>query len=222
VNPYQPPAAEAAHNIDDNPSDRLWHVSDGQLRVRDGANLPDICLSGASPGESGERKILVLSWCPAWVRYLPAIAILGWMLWIAAYSFEDPKVWAALVGVALLAVLCWRLSKRGRLHLFQSDQAKRNESRRSWIEALVVFAVIMGLGLLMGQINPGELAKGGGGLIGGLFSFFVVNLKNRRSVRSCGFKSGWFVLANVNPAAIAWLAEIQNHPDEPPLSGKPS
>lgn len=122
----------------------------------------------------------------------------------------------------VLITLVRGLSKRGRFHLFQSDQAKRNEGLRDWIEGLIVLLFILGGGFLISRLVPGFLSKGGAVLIGGSSAFFAGSLRQWRRLRTCGFDSGWFTLTNVHPAAIARLEEIQGRLEDPQLSRKPS
>jgi hypothetical protein len=115
----------------------------------------------------------------------------------------------------------WRQSKRASLHVFQSAQATRNESRRSWLEGLIVIVTILG-GLEMSRLLPESLSTAGIVLIIGAPGFILGILQRGRRVRVSEFNSDWFLLTNVHPAAIARLADIQSHRDPPPLSRKPS
>ena len=206
----------------------LWYVSEGVLHVRDGASLPDVCLAGASGHEPGERETLNISWCPPWARYLPTLAIFAFLIsaFIPFKEESDPPGLPVIAGAAVVMIgliwLVWGVSKRGRFHLFRSYQPKRVETRRDWIERLVVLAFLLGAGFVLNRIAPGLLSGGGGGLIAGASVYLSGSLGRLRQLRTCGFESGWFALTNVNPAAIARLEEIQGRLDSPPLSRKPS
>ncbi|MEK7952902.1 hypothetical protein [Luteolibacter soli] len=127
----------------------------------------------------------------------------------------------AAVTVALIW-LVRGVSKRGRFHMFRSDQAKRDENRRDWVERLTVLALVLGGGIVLNRISPGRFPGGGAGLIGGISIYLSGSLGRLRQIRPNGFDSGWFELANVHPSAIARLEEIQSRLDELPLSRKPS
>ncbi|MCW1922169.1 hypothetical protein OKA05_06370 [Luteolibacter arcticus] len=206
-NPYATPLAPALTKADP-PRAALWYVSEGVLHVRDGASLPDVCLSGASPGEPGERKTLTIGWGPAWVRTLPLVAIIGYLVWTTSFSVGKPEVLGLVAAVMLLVALGRKMSKRGRLHTFRSTQAARNEVRWFSLEILTVTAVAIGTGFLIHRIAPDFLAQGRAGAIGGVVGLVMVSLQQRRGVRALGYHEGWFALGNVHPAAIARLEEI--------------
>jgi hypothetical protein len=200
----------------------LWYVSEGVLHVRDGASLPDVCLSGASPSEPGERKALVIDWCPFWARCVPAVAYLAVLIWLVGQfgpwttTREDYPVFIVpLVAIGLPAVLVRGVSKRGRLHVFQSHQAKRHESRRWWIEGPPVAIVILGGCLLLDRMFPGFIWKGGLVFLIGLPTSIMSALEQRYKVRASEFESGWFTLVNVGPAAIARFEEIARRHSKP-------
>jgi hypothetical protein len=230
-NPYAAPQASALTSADPREG-ALWYVSEGVLHVRDGASLPDVCLAGASPSEAGERKALDIAWSPAWGRHLPSVAYLAAMAWVVilfgaweeAPSFDSQYrgFIAIMVAIVLLTLLARRVAKRGSLHVFQSNQATRNESRRGLIEGATVFAFVVGGGALLSGMFPGFLSKGGVVVLIGVPSTLLGILERRGRVRACQFTSGWFALANVDQAAIARLAEIQSRINKPPLSRKPS
>lgn len=226
-NPYAAPKANGSAKAEPR-GGALWYVSDGVLHVRDGASLPDVCLSGAALGEPGERASLEISWCPAWLRYLPSLvfgALLIWALLLPKRS-PDPPGSLTIAAIATVTIsLIWLVrgvSKRGRFHLFRSDQAKREGNRRDWVERLIVLALVLAGGSFLREIVPDLLPGGSTGLIVGISIFFSASLGRLRQLRPCGFESGWFALANVNPAAIARLQEIESRLDSPPLSRKPS
>ncbi|HEY1120345.1 MAG TPA: hypothetical protein VGE67_02040 [Haloferula sp.] len=226
-NPYAAPQAPGLVKTEPREG-ALWYVSEGVLLVRDGASLPDICLSGAAPGDPGERDALEISWCPAWIRHLPSLVlgsvlIWGFILWEGSSDLPGNSAYVAMAVVVITLIWLVRgVSKRGRFHLFRSDQAKREENRRDWVERLIVLALVLGGGFLLKRITPGLLPGGGMGLITGISIFLSGSLGRLRQLRPCGFESGWFALTNVHPAAIARLEEIQSRPDHPPLSRKPS
>ena len=224
-NPYAVPQVPVLTKADPREG-TLWYVSEGVLHVRDGANLPNVCLSGASPSEAGERKDLDIVWSSAWARYLPSVAFLAFLVWVVFQSEPWDALefggFAGMLLVMFIAVgLVWRQSKRAHLHVFQCARAKRNESQRSWLEGLIVILVVLG-GFEMSRMLPETLSDAATILLIGTPSFLLGGLQRLRRVRACGFESGWFALANVHPAAIARLQEIESRLCKSPPSRKPS
>jgi hypothetical protein len=160
---------------------------------------------------------------------VPAVAYLGLLIWLltqlgpwAITREEYPVFMVLLVAMVLPTVLVRAASKRGRLHVFESDQAKRNGGKRWWAETVPVAMIFLGGCLILNRMLPRFLEQGGVVFMIGLPTSIMGLLEQRYRVRARHFESGWFALANVEPAAIARLAEIQNRLGQPPLSRKPS
>ena len=227
-NPYAPPQAPGLPKAEPRKG-ALWYVSEGVLRFRDGASLPDVCLSGASSSEPGERQTLTLDWCPAWARHVPEMGYLGLMIWFARQlQGEDifPGGYSLfimlLVGIALPTALVRLTGKRGSLHVFRSEQAKQNDSRRFWLENAPVSIMVIGGCLLLNRIYPDFIQRGGVVFMICLRTSIIGPLERRYKVRAIEFEDGWFSLANANPAAIARLEEIESRISKTPLPRNPS
>jgi hypothetical protein len=217
-NPYSAPQVSALTKADPREG-ALWYVSEGVLHVRDGASLPDVCLSGAAPGERGERKTLAIDWCPAWARHLPSVVFLAFLVWIAFRSepwdaAETGGIVVMLGAMFLATGAVWRQRKRASLHVFQSDQATRHESRRSWVEGFIVIVIVLG-GFEANRMLPESLSTAGIALTIGAPGFILGIVQRGRRVRAAEFKSDWFLLANMHPAAIARLEEIARRQPAP-------
>ena len=220
-NPYTAPQMPALTRTDPREG-ALWYVSEGVLHVRDGASLPEVCLSGASPSESGERRTLAVDWCPAWARHLPSAVYFAFLVSVTFQSepwdaAESRGVVLILIAMFLTTWVVWRTSKRARLHVFQSDQATRNESRRSWLEGGIVILAILG-GFEMSRMLPESLSQASIVLLIGASGFILGILQRWRRVRAAQYASDWFLLTNVHPAAIARLEEIARLQSSPGAS----
>ena len=227
-NPYAAPRASGLAKAEPREG-ALWSVSEGVLHFRDGASLPDVCLSGASSSEPGERHTLTLDWCPAWARHVPEMGYLCLMIWFARQLKTDDAssggyslLIMLLVGIALPAALVRLTGKRARLHVFQSEQAKRIDSRRFWLENAPVSIMVIGGCLILNRIYPDFIQRGGLIFMICLPTSIIGLLERRYKVRAVEFENGWFALANVNPAAIAQFQEIESRISKTPLSRNPS
>ena len=214
-NPYAVPQAPALTKAAPKEG-ALWYVSEGVLHVRDGASLPDVCLSGVSSSEPGKRQSIALDWCPAWARHVPDIGYLGLMIWFARQLGTDDIPTGGhslfivlLVGMALPAALVRLTGKRGNLHIYRSGQAERNDIRRWWFENAPAAIIVIGGCLILNRIYPDFIMSGGLVLMICLPTSIIGLLERRYKVRAVEFENGWFGLANVAPAAIARLEEIE-------------
>lgn len=206
--PYAPPTAESPqpHIGTDEP----WTVSAGELWVRDGANLPEVCLLGSPRDEPGLRKTIPLTWQPRWLQPLVASPVMLWILSKQAGFLPDLDVLAMLAMVALFLLLARRTTKKARLHAFVGKRRGRKKLLRLCASLGAVCAVVVAMQVLIrpfGQ-NPTSpfpiwLGMAVGGMAGALISV-------HSNVRARVWRDGWFAVTGVHPAAISRLAEIQS------------
>lgn len=173
-----------------------WLVHEGDLYVRDGASLPDVCISGSLLWEPGERKSVSLHCSLLWV--LPAVLTFALVL-----LAKSPSQWlAVLVGGHLIS----HVGKKIRVTVFESSRSVRKYRFRHWIHT----GISAGLALFfIGFVRHWEALSGNSMLMVALCFLWMCFPSHR--FRAAPFKQGWYELRGISKKAIARMEEIQRH-----------
>lgn len=106
-NPYAPPAETS---LPPSPTSSVYYFCDGDyLVVRDGADLPPVCVRTNEPaGDGAWRKKVAIAWTPPWVFVLILVNILV-LLIVALITQKKAKITYSLSTAARAAIV----KKRG-------------------------------------------------------------------------------------------------------------
>ncbi|WAC20641.1 hypothetical protein OVA24_04510 [Luteolibacter sp. SL250] len=187
VNPYSAPAALP----DATPPPIPFHLfsplyfRDGKfLVVRDGAELPDVCLrTHESVGGSGWRKKVPIVWTPPWVIALIVITPL----------------------IGLLVMMITR--KRARITYSLNGDTRGKILRWRFIGAALLMAAIGLFFMAAGSNNDDTMLSL---IIGGFAALLaaLVPLAISNPIKVAGYENGWFKIKGCSPAFL----DILPHP----------
>ncbi len=184
VNPYSAPAAIRGATpppIPFNHSSPLYFRDGKFLVVRDGAELPDVCLrTHESVGGGGWRKKTPILWTPPWI--------------IALILFSPP------IG----AIVMFAVRKRARITYSLSGDARGKIIRWRFIGVALLMAAIA-LFFMAASSNDDDtmLSMIIGGFAALLASLLPLALAN--PIKVAGYENGWFKIKGCSPAFLDTL-----------------
>lgn len=186
LNPYTAPADLAARMT---PDETVSYLRDGDfLVVRDGAEMPEVCLLTNQPAGPGSwRKKVRITWAPPWVFALILINIL----------------------VVLIVMLIIQKKAKITYSLCSAGREKITRRRNIGFVLLILGIGAMGYGFTSkGDPSWPAMVAGLLGIASFLTSLVMLVIANPIKVRK--YKDGWFSIKGCSKDFLATLPHTQS------------
>ena len=183
-NPYSAPQAAEVTSRAAQVDQGSYYVDGKRLMVRDGAQLPNICIHTGADMSDGKRRKKVLYWASPW--------------------------WALLILVQIIVYLIVYLCIRKKCTVYYSASPKALMKRRGIITLLLLLLI----GSIAGMISPliiteestALLVLGLGGFVTMLVSIIAISMY-ASPLRPKKHIDGWFSLAGANKEFLRKISE---------------
>lgn len=204
-NPYAPPA-----DLETTTSQRLFGQRDGLLAIRDGAELPHVCvISNVAVGAGEKRETKRLSSAPSWYEHFPPLAyfIPIWFIQSTSDIWKHLPIdpWMALIFLILFSsVILQFIWKRANVTFSLSAVSQSRFSRLRILGQVLPFLafcfLIYGIRSENSWLTP-SLA------ILPLIASFIINMKSD-PLTVAKHHDGWFLLKGASQEFVASLPPV--------------
>jgi len=173
-NPYTAPHVETVLSIDSQPDSSSYYVDGKNLVVRDGVELPNLCIKSGEPLPDGKRYKKTLYWAhPAWAFLI-------------------------LAGLIIYAIVYLCVRKKVTLHYSLSPKVKKKRFAMNFASLLATFG---GIGAaIYFMVKPEPTPANGMFIMAGFIVFFlglVMVAIFSNSIRAKKHNDGWFTITGV-------------------------
>jgi len=218
ASPYSPPiAGSPATSI---ATEKSWIIQDGDLWVKDGAELPGVCLYGSKRMWKRPLKLWLLSGVGRKLTFLlVGMVAMGQFLFFLWRSDADAMLTFAAFIVSILAFHAIRetITTKIRIHGGVGVGILTRLAPIILIDAIAILALSL--------VGDRIIHMAGSGIRVAYPTIFCIAalqrvMIDRMLVHSVEKKGDWFRLANVHPRAVVELLQIQDGvPDRAGNSG---
>jgi len=178
INPYAPPA-ETSHPLPET-SEVAFYCDGDFLVVRDGAELPPVCLRTNEPASEGSwRKKVTITWTPPWVFVL------------------------ILVNILVLIIVALVTQKKAKITYSLCRQARASIVRKRSIGFFLLLAAVALVFMAFTWESEFALAAGLGGLLFLIASLTFLAIAD--PIKVVKFRDGWFRIKGCSREFLATL-----------------
>ena len=184
-NPYSAPQAAEVTSRAAQVDQDSYYVDGKRLMVRDGAQLPNICIHTGADMSDGKRRKKVLYWASPW--------------------------WALLILVQIIVYLIVYLCIRKKCTVYYSASPKALMKRRGIITLWLLLLIASIAGIFYGVLTEEStalLVLGVGGFVTMLVSIIAIAMY-ASPLRPKKHIDGWFSLAGANKEFLRKVSESQ-------------